>query len=191
VITGRTRVVFLLADPVTQAQSPMLVNALLAERGIDAVMAPLQVPAGALAPALDAIRASRNVAGALVSMPHKTALTSLVDEVARAGREVGACNVVRREADGRLTATMFDGEGFVAGLRAAGHDLRGRRALLVGAGGRRRRSRSRWRTTASRRSPSPIARPRRPRHWPRACGRQRPASTSAAERPMPAATIWW
>jgi len=135
VITGRTRVVVLIADPVAQAQSPMLVNALFAERGIDAVMVPLQVPAGALAPVLEAMRVGGNVAGALVSMPHKTVLTSLVDEVGRAGREVGACNVVRREADGRLTATMFDGEGFVAGLRAAGHDVRGRRALLVGAGG--------------------------------------------------------
>jgi shikimate dehydrogenase len=30
---------------------------------------------------------------------------------------------------------MLDGEGFVAGLRAAGHEVRGRRVFLAGAGG--------------------------------------------------------
>jgi shikimate dehydrogenase len=134
-ITGRTRVAGIVADPVAQAQSPVLVNALLAERGIDAVLVPLHVPAGGLERFLAGMRAVASFAGVLVSMPHKTAVVSLVDEVTREGREVGACNVVRREADGRLVASMFDGEGFVGGLAAAGHAVRGRRVLLVGAGG--------------------------------------------------------
>jgi shikimate dehydrogenase len=44
-------------------------------------------------------------------------------------------NVVRRHDDGRLTGTTLDGEGFVAGLRHAGHRIDGRSFLLVGAGG--------------------------------------------------------
>lgn len=134
-ITGRTRVVGIIADPVAQAQSPMLMNALFAERGIDAVMVPLHVPDGGLACALDGLRAIKSFAGAVVSMPHKTALPVMVDEVTREGREAGACNVVRRDDEQKLVASMFDGEGFVGGLRAAGHDVKGRRALLVGAGG--------------------------------------------------------
>jgi shikimate dehydrogenase len=43
--------------------------------------------------------------------------------------------VVRRDADGTLTGGMFDGEGFVAGLRHGGLDVAGRDALLLGAGG--------------------------------------------------------
>jgi shikimate dehydrogenase len=35
----------------------------------------------------------------------------------------------------RLIGTMFDGEGFVAGLRLAGHEVTGKRVLLLGAGG--------------------------------------------------------
>jgi shikimate dehydrogenase len=134
-ITGRTRVVAIVADPVARAQSPMLLNALFAERDLDVVMVPFHVRAGGLESAIAGLRAIESCAGALVSMPHKTRLRSLVDEVTRAGREVGACNVVRREPDGRLVGTMFDGEGFVGGLGAAGHDVRGRRVLLAGAGG--------------------------------------------------------
>jgi shikimate dehydrogenase len=37
--------------------------------------------------------------------------------------------------DGRTRADTFDGFGMVAGLRAAGQDLAGRRALVVGSGG--------------------------------------------------------
>jgi shikimate dehydrogenase len=42
---------------------------------------------------------------------------------------------VRRAADGRLQGDMFDGEGFVRGLRRKGCRLEGARALVVGAGG--------------------------------------------------------
>lgn len=50
-------------------------------------------------------------------------------------RKIGAANVVRRDADGRLTAHMLDGEGFVGGLIEAGVDPKGKSAYLAGAGG--------------------------------------------------------
>ena len=40
-------------------------------------------------------------AGAIVSMPHKTALTGLVDELTGDARLAGAVNVIARRADGR------------------------------------------------------------------------------------------
>jgi shikimate dehydrogenase len=47
----------------------------------------------------------------------------------------GACNAVKRAPDGRLLGDMFDGEGFVRGLRRKGLVLTGASALVVGAGG--------------------------------------------------------
>ena len=46
-----------------------------------------------------------------------------------------AVNAVRRLPDGRLEAALFDGIGFVKGLDHFGIDVRGRRVLVVGAGG--------------------------------------------------------
>src|SRR5262245_20205987 len=134
-ITGRTDVLAILGDPLEQARAPGLVNAALAVRGEDAVLVPLRVARGGLAPVITGLRAVESFRGAVVTMPHRTAVVDLLDDVLPEARQVGACNVVRREAGGRLTGTMLDGEGFVAALRHAGHEVRGKRVFLAGAGG--------------------------------------------------------
>src|SRR6185369_11730440 len=110
-------------------------NAALTARGVDAVLLPMQVPDGVLAPVIDGLRRIGNFKGAVVSMPHKVTVASLVDALTPEARQAGACNAIRRAPDGRLEGTTLDGEGFVAGLRAAGHEVRGRRVFMVGAGG--------------------------------------------------------
>lgn len=136
-ITGATQILGVIADPVAQARSPGMANALLARRGALGrfVLLPMHVAADGLAEALAGLRQMRNFAGAIVSMPHKSAALALLDEVTDEARQVGAINVVRRNRDGRLRGTILDGEGFVAGLRAAGHEVAGTSCLLAGAGG--------------------------------------------------------
>ncbi len=136
-ISGRTRLLALIADPVVQARSPVMANALLEQRGRhDAfVLVPMQVPACALGTVVGAVRQIGNFAGAIVSMPHKSVIVPLLDELTAEAAMVGAVNVVRRTPEGRLVGTIMDGEGFVAGLRTAQHEVRGAACLLVGAGG--------------------------------------------------------
>jgi shikimate dehydrogenase len=133
--SGRTALLALIADPVVQARTPALANAALAARGVDAALLPMQVPDGALAPVIDGLRRIGNFKGAVVSMPHKVTVASLVDALTPEARQAGACNAIRRAPDARLEGTTLDGEGFVAGLRGAGHEVRGRRIFMVGAGG--------------------------------------------------------
>jgi shikimate dehydrogenase len=134
-ITGRTRLFGVIADPIGHVRACEVFNPVFAARGIDAVLVPLHVPAGALRHALDGFRALGNLGGILVTIPHKESVLDLVDEVGAQARLVGAANIIRRDADGRLAAENFDGLGFVAGLRRAGQEVSGRRVLLVGAGG--------------------------------------------------------
>ncbi|GAA4490867.1 hypothetical protein [Gluconacetobacter tumulicola] len=47
----------------------------------------------------------------------------------------GAVNVMRRVGEDAFAGDMPDGEGFVAGLAAAGHSVAGRRICIVGAAG--------------------------------------------------------
>lgn len=77
----------------------------------------------------------KNLGGFIVTVPHKTAVAKLCDELGTAGQAIGSVNTVRRTKDGRLIGEMFDGTGFVKGLKLRGHDPAGRRVLLVGAGG--------------------------------------------------------
>lgn len=134
-ITGHTRFVPLLAHPSTHVRTPGVFNGGCAARQVDMVMVPLDVPPMALTDVVGSLRKVRNLAGFVVTIPHKTAIAELCDRLVGAAAMVGACNVVRKDPDGSLTGAMFDGEGFVAGLRYQGHDPAGRRVLLIGAGG--------------------------------------------------------
>ncbi len=77
-----------------------------------------------------------NIIGALVTMPHKIATAAIwCSALSPTAAIAGACNAIRREADGSLSGDMFDGEGFVLGLRRKGFNPQGTRALVVGSGG--------------------------------------------------------
>lgn len=134
-ISGKTRFVPLLAHPARHVRTPGLFNAECVRRGLDMIMVPLDVRPDMLEHTVDNFRAMENVAGMVITIPHKGSVATLCDRKVGAADLVGACNIVRRENDGSLTGGMFDGEGFVAGLRHQGFEPKQLRVLLVGAGG--------------------------------------------------------
>lgn len=134
-ISGRTGITVILAHPVAHVRTPQAMNAHFDTLGFDGVMVPLQVLPEDLAPVVAALRRMRNLRGIVVTVPHKEAIAALCDALTEEARQVGAVNVIRRDEDGRLTGGQFDGEGFVAGLRGAGHDVAGRAVFMAGAGG--------------------------------------------------------
>jgi shikimate dehydrogenase len=134
-IDGDTAVVVVLGDPVRQVKAPGLLNAAFAREGLNAVLVPMHVPPDGLAALLAGLRGVGNLRGVLVTVPHKVAAGDLADHVSQAAQDAGSANALRLEPDGTWHAGNFDGAGFVAGLSAAGHTVRGRRAVLVGAGG--------------------------------------------------------
>ncbi|HEY4252129.1 MAG TPA: shikimate dehydrogenase [Roseomonas sp.] len=134
-ISGHSAVYVILADPVAQVRTPQMMNAHFDAIGLDGVLVPLHVPPEALATVIAGLRPVRNLRGIVITVPHKQAVLALVDDATEAARQVGAVNVIRRDADGRLTGGQFDGEGFCTGLEQAGHAIAGRRVFLSGAGG--------------------------------------------------------
>ena len=134
-ITGATRVFCIIGAPVAPLRSPAFFNALFAKSRTDAVFVALEIGAADVVRGFEGLRAMRNIAGMVVTMPLKQMVLPLVDELMPTAKLVGAVNTIRREADGRLVGDMFDGKGGVLGLRWNGHEPRGRRVLLVGVGG--------------------------------------------------------
>lgn len=118
-----------------QVKTPMVFTEWAERTGTDVVMVPADVPPNGLSDALNFIRASQSCVGAVVTFPHKQAVAEALDEATEAVSVTGACNVLRREADGRLSGGMTDGLGFVSALKANGHDLASMDARLVGTGG--------------------------------------------------------
>ena len=68
-------------------------------------------------------------------MPCKTEVTKYLDRLSPACELIGASNCVVVEADGTLTGHNTDGLGFVANLRVHGVDVKGKRMVILGAGG--------------------------------------------------------
>lgn len=134
-ISGNTRLFGIVADPIAQVRTPQVLNAWFQSEGIDGVLVPMHVAREGLPAAFEAFRKMRNLGGFIVTVPHKSEVVALCDEVSESARAIGAVNAVRRDADGRLIGEMFDGLGFLAGLKAEGHDPAGRSVLLLGAGG--------------------------------------------------------
>ena len=134
-ITGATRVYCIVGDPVAPLRSPVFFNTMFRRAGIDAVFIALQIRAEDAESGFAGLRAMRNIAGMVVTMPLKQRLLPLLDEALPGARQCGAVNTIRREPDGRLVGDMFDGKGGVLGLRWNGHEPRGKSVLLVGAGG--------------------------------------------------------
>lgn len=134
-ITGNTRLYAIIADPVAQVRTPEVLNDYFARNQQDAVLVPIQVAPEGLQDLFAAFRRMKNLGGFVVTVPHKTTAAALCDELGPAGQAIGSVNAIRRTSDGRLVGDMFDGAGFVAGLRAQGRDPADKRVLLVGSGG--------------------------------------------------------
>ncbi|MFF7369069.1 shikimate dehydrogenase family protein [Streptomyces tricolor] len=134
-VSGTTRLYAVLGDPVGQVQSPGLLNPLFARLGIDAVLVPVHVRPADLETVVRGLQHVGNLDGLFVTVPHKTAAALLADRRSRTVEITGSANALRREPDGTWLAENFDGSGFVAGLVRAGHEPKGARVALVGAGG--------------------------------------------------------
>ncbi len=134
-ITGKTTLIAHLGYPTEVFKAPMIYNPWFAKRGVDAVVVPMGVKAGDYAGMFRSIFKFTNIRGALITMPHKVVTVGLLDEVSLAVRIAGSCNAVLKRPDGTLLGDIFDGTGFVRGLKAKGFKCEGANCLVVGNGG--------------------------------------------------------
>jgi shikimate dehydrogenase len=134
-ITGQTTLIAHLGYPTKTFKAPMIYNPYFESIGVNAVVIPMGVRSEAYEEIVHALFKLTNISGALVTMPHKVATVTLMDEISIAAKIAGACNAIRLREDGALIGDMFDGEGFVRGIKRKGRSVAGGSALVVGAGG--------------------------------------------------------
>lgn len=107
-------------------------NSALLELGLDYLYVPLPVHPSRLETAVAGLQACGFV-GFNVTIPHKQAITSLMDRLTEPAQLAGAVNTVRIEPDGTLTGTNTDIGGFVQPL--VNSDWQGKTATILGNGG--------------------------------------------------------
>jgi shikimate dehydrogenase len=131
-ISTRTRLCAVIGNPIEHSLSPAIHNAAFTELGLDFVYVAFRVEdaAGALA----GLRALENFRGLSVTIPHKTEIMKHVDEIPEADRRIGSINTVINDG-ARLRGLGTDGPGALRALTAAGVAVKGKRVLMLGAGG--------------------------------------------------------
>ncbi|MDI9331077.1 MAG: shikimate dehydrogenase [Alphaproteobacteria bacterium] len=134
-IDGRTQLIAHIGFPTHTFKSPLIYNPYFERAGIPAVVVPMACRADAFGQFLPAVFGLDNIAGALITMPHKISVVDLLDEVTPTVRMAGSCNAVKKSPEGRLLGDMFDGIGFVRGLQRQGFEFSDQSALIIGAGG--------------------------------------------------------
>ena len=133
-ITGKTKIVGVIGDPVEHSHSPQMHNAAFVELGLNYVYVPFHIQPDALPAAIEGFKAI-NVVGLNVTIPHKQAVIPFLDEISREVELIGAVNTLTFE-NGRIKGDNTDGLGFLEGVRETGLELpQGESALVIGAGG--------------------------------------------------------
>jgi shikimate dehydrogenase len=133
VITGATRVVGIIGDPVEHSRSPAMHNAAFDVLGLDWVYVAFPVARGLGAAAVRAVT-TLGLAGLNVTMPHKADAAAACDDLAPEAAALGAANTVVN-ADGTLVGHSTDGDGFLRALDDEGLEVAGLGVLVIGAGG--------------------------------------------------------
>lgn len=134
-LTGHTRVVGVIGDPIEHSRSPQMHNAAFAKAGLDYVYVPFHVRPDDLAQAIAGFKAL-NVVGINVTLPHKQAVIPYLTSISREAELIGAVNTLtfledgvhgdNTDAPGVLKALEENGDLFVP----VGEDI-----VVLGAGG--------------------------------------------------------
>ena len=133
-ITGQTKIVGIIGDPIKHSRSPQIHNAAITALGLDYVYVPFHVQPDTLGVAIEGFKAA-NVVGINVTIPHKQNVISYLDEVSREATLIGAVNTLIFK-DGGIIGENTDAPGFRQAMQEEGLDVpQGGSAVIIGAGG--------------------------------------------------------
>lgn len=121
-----------IGNPLTQSLSPLMHNAVFDHLGLNCLYLPLEIAAGSLEKALDALKVL-GFTGVNVTIPYKTEVIPYLDVLSEEAEACQAVNCIKNE-QGRLTGYNTDGQGFMRALKEAGVES-GEHTVIIGAGG--------------------------------------------------------
>lgn len=129
-INSQTRLCCIIGNPVAHSLSPQMHNAAFKARGVNYVFLAFQV--SDVKKAIEGFKAI-NVAGIVVTIPHKLEVMKHVDEIDKTAKIIGAVNAIVNR-NGKLSATNTDWLGAINALEEK-IDLNKKKVALLGAGG--------------------------------------------------------
>jgi shikimate dehydrogenase len=132
-ISGKTRVCGVIGNPIEHSLSPIMHNAAFQALGWDYVFLAFKVKPARIPDAINGMRAL-NIRGLNVTMPHKNTVMANLDRVDLSAQIISSVNTILNR-ENLLFGFNTDGVGAVKALKENGVELKGRKVLLLGAGG--------------------------------------------------------
>lgn len=133
IITGNTRFIGLLGNPVKHSISPIIQNHAFSKLDLPFVYIPLEIEKKDLHIAMHALRAF-NFAGANVTIPYKSDVIHYCDSISELSKLTGTVNTLYFENE-LLIGTTTDATGFFKALESSGHDVNNGTVVILGNGG--------------------------------------------------------
>ena len=132
-ISGTTRLYGIVGHPIAHSLSPLMQTFAFQHHGLDCLYVPFPVAPDQLPQAVTGAVAL-GLCGLNVTIPHKEAMLTLVQDVSTEARFVGAVNTVEMR-QGRTVGHNTDGPGFLQPLHEAGVAFDTTSVCVLGAGG--------------------------------------------------------
>lgn len=132
-INGQTSVYGIFGYPVKHSKSPIFQTVAFDYLGINAVYLPFCIKPEDIKKAIESIK-TLNIKGVNITIPFKEEAVKYVDEVSEEVKVIGALNTIKN-IDGYLIGYNTDCYGFIEGLKEIMEDIKGKRILVIGAGG--------------------------------------------------------
>ena len=131
-IDAHTKLCAVIGNPVEHSLSPAIHNAGFQKLGLNYVYLAFRVEN--VACAIQGMRAFGNMRGFSVTIPHKVAVISYLDEIETTARHIGSVNTIVVD-QGKLLGYNTDGSGALRALKDSGVMLKGQRVVMIGSGG--------------------------------------------------------
>jgi shikimate dehydrogenase len=129
----------LFGNPLGHSKSPLIHNGFAKALGHDIEYGLIEAPLDGFGAAARAFRDSGGngeAKGCNITAPFKLEAFALATDHMERAEHAGAANCLKFEPDGRIVAEMFDGIGLANDIeRNLGVSMKGRRVLVLGAGG--------------------------------------------------------
>lgn len=128
-----TKLFALLGHPVSNSFSPIMHSYLFEKYDINGSYLCFDIKPEDIEDVIKTIK-NLNICGFNVTIPYKTKVIDLLDEVDKNAYLIGAVNTVKNE-NGKLKGYNTDGKGFVKSIKDGGYQIKDKSVIIIGCGG--------------------------------------------------------
>lgn len=133
-ITGKTKIIGIYGNPIEHSLSPLMHNKAFQALNLDYAYIPFNIKKENLKDAINSIR-TLGLVGLNITIPHKEAVITSLDEVSNEARLIGAVNTIVND-NGKLIGYNTDGAGFYQSLiKLTGEIPKNKKIFIIGTGG--------------------------------------------------------